>query len=398
MTDVLLESVRAIVLFGIVVFLLGTGIGKTEHARRGWRWIFSGFCLLLLGAIVDITDNYDSLNPYVIIGDTPAQAFLEKFVGFLGGFICLAVGLVVWIPQVKRQSEEIELRIKAEENYLKTNTKLKQVLADVSSSRENVEKTLESAVVRNEMQTHYASMATHQIQTTLAIINATANKVKNLSNDSKLLPEDAVRNMEETSVAVRHMVRLMKNTLTAAQRRDGKINIEIEDCNVATIVRQVCDRAQQETPDYTITPAILDIPETIPADIGAVEQILTDMIYIAIEMAHDRNFIDVEVHAVADQIVVTVVDNGNHPSEEEAAIAQAHSAVRTRPSNNTDPALGLRMASVLAELHDGLLNVVNGEDQGHCYTLYLPIAGPDLGKRDNTPLTNETTDALTAIA
>jgi PAS domain S-box-containing protein len=109
MFDIILESVRAIVLFGLIVFLLRQERSAAFNVSAGWRAIVYGFGLLLFGSILDITDNFDSLNKFVIIGDTPTEAILEKLVGFLGGFVLLAVGLMIWIPKYlndKKVSDE----------------------------------------------------------------------------------------------------------------------------------------------------------------------------------------------------------------------------------------------------------------------------------------------------
>jgi PAS domain S-box-containing protein len=111
MTDIILESVRAFVLFGLVLFLVHIGRTRFSTISRGWNWVVGGFCLLLFGSLLDITDNFETLNRFVVIGDTEVEAFLEKFVGFLGGFVVLAVGLVRWIP------EELAKRTQAEETH-----------------------------------------------------------------------------------------------------------------------------------------------------------------------------------------------------------------------------------------------------------------------------------------
>ena len=90
MTDIVLESVRALVLFGLVLFLVRTGRTQFSTVSRGWKWIIAGFFLLLFGSLLDISDNFEGLNRFVVIGDTETEAFLEKFVGFLGGFVVLA--------------------------------------------------------------------------------------------------------------------------------------------------------------------------------------------------------------------------------------------------------------------------------------------------------------------
>ena len=112
MTDIVLETTRALVLVAIVAFLLKAGRDKFELSRTGWKLIVAGFGLLLFGSLLDITDNFENLNKFVVIGDTEVEAFLEKFVGFLGGFVFLALGLFKWIPKVQELSDIIDARTK----------------------------------------------------------------------------------------------------------------------------------------------------------------------------------------------------------------------------------------------------------------------------------------------
>ncbi len=100
MTDVILESIRALILLAIFLFLLRMD-KDIEHGRRGWQFIKAGFFLILIGSLVDITDNYTSLNWTIVLGDTPAQAFIEKVVGYLLGFGLLAIGFWIWLPKIQ---------------------------------------------------------------------------------------------------------------------------------------------------------------------------------------------------------------------------------------------------------------------------------------------------------
>ena len=114
-TDVILESFRALVLLILVVYLWHLGKRKNFVITAGWRFIQLGFLLILFGSFLDITDNFDSLNPYIVFGDTETEAFLEKVVGYLAGFIFLTIGLVKWGPTVERLMGETANRKKAEE-------------------------------------------------------------------------------------------------------------------------------------------------------------------------------------------------------------------------------------------------------------------------------------------
>ena len=103
MSDLVLEVVRAAILAGILAFLWVKGKRQAHLPRQGWKTILAGFGLLLFGSLVDITDNFETLSRFVVIGDTAVQATLEKLVGFLGGFLLLGIGFARWLPQVASQ-------------------------------------------------------------------------------------------------------------------------------------------------------------------------------------------------------------------------------------------------------------------------------------------------------
>ncbi len=109
MTGIILETICSVILLVIILYLWRIGSTRTELSRKGWWLLLVGFGLLLFGSIIDITDNFESLNRFVLIGDTAAQAVLEKMVGFLGGFLFVAFGLVLWLPTLSsvRKTESL---------------------------------------------------------------------------------------------------------------------------------------------------------------------------------------------------------------------------------------------------------------------------------------------------
>ena len=107
MVNIVLEVLCALVLLGIVVFLSILGRHRFELNRASWMFIVGGFGLLFLGSLADITDNFESLNRLVLVGDTQTEAVVEKLAGFLGGFVLLAIGLVRWKSNVQVKSGEV---------------------------------------------------------------------------------------------------------------------------------------------------------------------------------------------------------------------------------------------------------------------------------------------------
>ncbi len=100
MVDIVLEIIRSL----IVLLLLGAliqGLRDTEiRLVKGWCCLLVGFCLIFFGTLIDITDNFEWFSRFVVLGDTAAQAFLEKVVGYLFGFTLVAVGIHQWLPRI----------------------------------------------------------------------------------------------------------------------------------------------------------------------------------------------------------------------------------------------------------------------------------------------------------
>ena len=99
-TDIILEILRALIGAIICYLLLSSGRDKVIRRQQGWLYLVVGFGLIFFGMVIDITDNFPVLDKYIIIGDTKYQAFIEKVIGYMLGFLLLAVGFWKWLPVV----------------------------------------------------------------------------------------------------------------------------------------------------------------------------------------------------------------------------------------------------------------------------------------------------------
>ncbi len=105
------ETVRALIV-GVILWTLIRKPNKSDLSRiAGWRLLTSGFALIFFGSLIDITDNFESLNRFVFIGDTHVEAFLEKVVGYLAGYILVALGILRWLPKDTEHNKMVEKRL-----------------------------------------------------------------------------------------------------------------------------------------------------------------------------------------------------------------------------------------------------------------------------------------------
>lgn len=160
MTDIALETTRAVIT-GIAFFYLFLNGRKEEICvQRGWSYFLAGFAFFFFGTLIDITDNFPGLNKYIIIGDTEYEAFIEIIIGYTLGPLLLALGFRVWMPTVITVS--------------KTEKALKKTDADLKLKV--IRRTAELAAINNELELNLTEHKKAEIK-----LKDTIEKVKILS-------------------------------------------------------------------------------------------------------------------------------------------------------------------------------------------------------------------------
>ncbi len=137
MPDIIFEITRAIIVGFVLFFLIRHRNSREISKIDGWSYLVAGFALILFGMIIDITDNFDSLNKYIIIGDTAYQAFLEKVVGYLMGFLLLAFGVFKWVPKIVKHTKQTREELENTVNELKVLSGLLPICASCKKIRDD---------------------------------------------------------------------------------------------------------------------------------------------------------------------------------------------------------------------------------------------------------------------
>lgn len=99
MINLIIEIITSVVYGGILYNIIKSKKNQTNN-ESGVNLVILGIFLLFLSSLIDITDNFPSLNNLIIIGDTEPQALLEKLFGHTLGPIFLFLGLKKWLPNI----------------------------------------------------------------------------------------------------------------------------------------------------------------------------------------------------------------------------------------------------------------------------------------------------------
>ncbi len=338
MTDVVLESARAIILFGIVVYLWRSGRYKFTHFRSGWNYILAGFGLLLFATVLDITDNFESLNRFVIIGDTSTEAFLEKFVGYLGGFIVLAIGLFKWIPEVQGLSDLVDERT---QDIEKTNA----ILTTEIEERKRAE------TAKDE----FLATMSHELRTPLTSIKGALGLMETMnknthSEDQNDLLSISVRNTDS-------MLLLVNELLDYGKLISGEMVIKTAPHNIAELV----SKSVEDSQGYAIAQSVtLKYTEPLTPMNGNINphrfgQVLRNVLSNAVKFSDPGSIVEIATETRDGHVVVSVRDEGLGISEgnQEKIFEPFVQIDSSRTRKYPGTGLGLSISKSLTESMDG---------------------------------------------
>lgn len=265
--------------------------------------------------------------------------------------------------EITRHRDELQQRVEVATRDLKTKAEeLKAALAR--------EKQL------NELQRQFVSMASHEFRTPLAIIDTAAQRLKRCADRQDISPEDTVRRVAKIRSSVQRMTRLMESTLTTARMQDGNITINVAACNISRLIAECCAHHRDIASNHVINCDMEALPDTIQADAGALEQVLTNLLSNAVKYAPDAPQIDVTSRTDGDHVVISVRDHGVgiDQADQEKIGERFFRAATSAGISGTG--IGLNLVKMLVELHDGELSFVSENGKGSTFTIRLPIAGP----------------------
>jgi len=356
-TDIILEIVRAVVLFGILAFMWNSGRHQFERLRRGWNYILTGFALLLFGSILDISDNFDALNPYIIVGDTDVEAFLEKFVGFLGGFCFLAVGLVKWIPSVQGVSDLVETRTK---NLQEAHD---QLVSEIKE-RERAEN------AKHE----FTSVVSHELRTPLTSIKGSLGLIK--SGAVGEVPEKVQSMLDIAYSNSERLILLINDILDIEKIRSEGMDFHMGPMDIVSLVEESIEANKGYAVEKNIRFTKVDGEQKamVFGDRDRLMQVLSNLLSNAAKFSPEGEQVDISVAREGDVIRVAVKDNGpGVPEEFRESIFDMFTQIDSTDSRQSGgTGLGLSIAKVIVEHHKGNISLDTTMGVGSTFNFTLP--------------------------
>jgi len=275
-------------------------------------------------------------------------------------------------------SVDITERKHAEEELIRHRDHLQDLVHAATHDLKQQARELETALERekelNELQRQFVAMASHEFRTPLAINDSTAQRLK--KTNGNMTSEDLLRRTDNIRNAVNRMTQLMESTLTAARMEEGKVKFEISDCNIAGLLREVCERQGEVSPTHMITCDVSALPPSIKADASALEQIFTNLVGNAVKYAPEFPHIEVAASVDGSDVVITVTDHGVGIDPDDLARIGERFFRAKSSMGIAGTGIGLNLVKTLTEMHEGSVSIESTPGKGSTFAIRLPVAGP----------------------
>jgi two-component system, OmpR family, sensor kinase len=222
------------------------------------------------------------------------------------------------------------------------------------------------------LQRNFVSMASHEFRTPLTIIDAHAQRLIKLNK--RLPAEEIIERAGKIRAAVLGMTHLMENLLNSSRLVDSGTELYFHpvDMDLAGLLREVCRLHREISPKAQILQRLGAQPLMMVGDPKLLFQVFSNILANAIKYSPGGGLIKFDGAIDADQIVVTIEDNGIGIPEKDLARLFDRYFRASNASGMVGTGVGLYLVRMVVALHDGDVSVESKEGEGARFKVRLP--------------------------
>ena len=269
----------------------------------------------------------------------------------------------------RSDDDELDLLVNAF-NVMRTNIHASyETLADY---RDGLEIALQKERELSSLQRQFVAMVSHEFRTPLAIIDGNAQRLER--RKVPVTEEKISGTVAKIRTSVVRLTELMESILSSASLEEGKIQCRPADCDIETLLRQVCASYRGLNAAHRIFDELDGLPPTISADEKLLRQIFSNLLSNAFKYAPEGTSVWVNGRiGDHDDVVISVRDEGvGIPEHEQEELFQRFFRASTS-TGIPGTGIGLHLVKHLVEMHGGDIDVDSSPGQGSTFSVRLPI-------------------------
>ncbi|MEZ5934155.1 MAG: HAMP domain-containing sensor histidine kinase [Alphaproteobacteria bacterium] len=291
--------------------------------------------------------------------------------------LALTVGIVVVVLLSLFGFEAIYAR-RAERQLAGYQEHLEQLVAERTDALQRQTIRLEEALEREreltDIQRQFVSMVSHEFRTPLGIIDGSMQRLKRRID--QLTKDKILSSCDQIQRAVKRLVHLMESTLSASRLEAGSIAITVQDCDIRSLLEDVCEDQRSMTRTHQIVTDLELLPSSIRADEALLRQTFSNLLSNAVKYSPEGKYVWVEARVDDGNALITVRDQGvGIPDDELPRLFERFFRASTS-TGIPGTGIGLNFVRHLVDMHHGTLSVSTKAGKGSAFTVSLPIDGP----------------------
>lgn len=228
-----------------------------------------------------------------------------------------------------------------------------------------------------KMKSEFLSIVSHELRTPLTAINGALELLA-----TGLLPIDSSRAKQSIQIAAAEadrLTRMVNDILDLERLESGKLKLQIQSCNLATLMQRACDFMQLMADQNQITLSVTPLAVELQVDGDRILQVLTNLLNNAIKFSPPLSTIWLTAQVIEDippQICVTMRDQGRGiPTNKLATIFDRFQQVDASDSRQKGgTGLGLAICRNIVQQHGGTIWAESILGEGSQFHFTLPLS------------------------
>jgi PAS domain S-box-containing protein len=259
-------------------------------------------------------------------------------------------------------------------------------ITDRKRAEEELRAAKDAAEEASRLKSAFLRMATHELRTPLTIVSGYLEFLAS-SAAARLTPEER-EFFDIAQAGTKTLSTLVDDLLDLARIEAGRLDLAIRAVDAGNAVERVHRMVSGQATakgiesSFTVAPYL----PMITADPDRLTQILLNLVGNAVKFT-EQGHVRSTVRKVGDGVEISVADTGIGiaPEAQTAIFDEFRQADASTTRRFGGTGLGLAIAKRLVEMQSGTLTVESTLGAGSTFTLWLPAAGPELIKDDETP-------------
>jgi signal transduction histidine kinase/ActR/RegA family two-component response regulator len=237
------------------------------------------------------------------------------------------------------------------------------------------------AEAANRMKDEFLATVSHELRTPLNAIMGWSHMLRG----GRLDPVTVERALETIDRNARCQAQLVEDILDVSRMITGKLRLDIEPVDVATIMNAAIDAVQlaAESKGLNLSVTLDPSARHILGDSGRLQQVVWNLLSNAIKFTPSGGRVELRLERVNANVQISVSDTGQGIKPEFLPFVFDRFRQADSTSTRQIGGLGLGLAIVrqLIELHGGTVGAASeGEGRGATFTVVLPLATTERAK------------------